>query len=165
MGLLKNLKSKEFGRLLVLERAGSDRRGEALWLCECVCGKMTEVLGHNLRSGHTQSCGCYHKEVSAKVNTTHGFRSHPLYKVWDTMKYRCYYPTCSAYKYYGERGIEICAAWHDFKTFLDFALTHGWKKGLTIERINVNGNYCPENCTFIPLNEQSKNRRNVNRKG
>lgn len=94
--------------------------------------------------------------------TKHGLRDHPLYRTWQHMKNRCYNPNSKDYKDYGERNITVCDLWKDdFVEFLYWALKHGWKQGLSIERIDINKGYSPDNCTWIPLAEQSKNRRTV----
>jgi hypothetical protein len=96
-------------------------------------------------------------------HTVHGLRNHPLYRTWQNIKSRCYNPNCKDYKYYGERGIRVCEEWEkDFVEFLYWALKHGWEKGLTIERKDFNKGYSPNNCIWIPMKEQSKNRRSVN---
>lgn len=94
--------------------------------------------------------------------TKHGLKKHPLYGTWICMKTRCYNPKCKDYKDYGSRGITICDEWKDdFVEFLYWALKHGWEKGLSIERIDFNKGYSPDNCKWIPMSEQSKNRRSV----
>lgn len=94
--------------------------------------------------------------------TKHGLKGHPLYKTWSHMKTRCYNKNCPDYKDYGGRGIVVCDLWkNDFVEFLYWALKHGWEKGLSIERIDVNQDYSPNNCMWIPMSEQSKNRRGV----
>lgn len=94
--------------------------------------------------------------------TKHGLKNHPLYKTWICMKTRCYNPKCKDYKDYGSRGITVCNEWKDdFVEFLYWALKHGWEKGLSIERIDFNKGYSPDNCKWIPMSEQSKNRRSV----
>lgn len=90
----------------------------------------------------------------------HNLRKHPLYSVWAGMKRRCYTPGATQYKWYGGRGIKVCEKWkNSFKTFYDWAISHGWTKGMSIERKDVNGDYCPENCSIIPLKQQPRNTR------
>ena len=103
----------------------------------------------------------------AKANTKHGAAPHreytKLYNTWLRMKGRCNRPTATSYQYYGGRGISVCDAWqHDFQAFRDWALAHGYREGLSIDRIDVNGNYCPENCRWITIAEQQRNKRPVN---
>lgn len=88
----------------------------------------------------------------------HGLHSHPLYAVWQTMKQRCENPNCRGYRWYGAKGIKVCAAWHDFKTFYDWAVNNGYEHGLTIERKNHHGDYEPSNCEWITMSEQQSNK-------
>jgi hypothetical protein len=134
-------------------------------ICQCSCENRTErhVLVRHLISGNTKSCGCYNRDLcierSTKHNAKHRGSSDKLYSTWVEMRRRCYTESCDAYKNYGERGITICPEWDNFNNFREWALISGYEDGLTIERLNVNGNYEPLNCTWIPKNEQSKNRR------
>lgn len=92
----------------------------------------------------------------------HNLRGHPLYGVWAGMNRRCYTPSSTQYKWYGANGIKVCQEWKDsFKTFYDWAISNGWSKGMSIEREDIKGNYCPENCSIIPLKEQARNRRDT----
>ena len=112
-------------------------------------------------NGHTQSCGCLHKDMLLTRNHVHGLSNTRLYDVWQNMKKRCFNKKRKQYKDWGGRGITICDPWMDFFGFSQWALSNGYRDDLTIERKDNNGNYCPENCTFIPIGMQSKNRRNI----
>lgn len=112
-----------------------------------------------MRSGHTRSCGCLRSETVAQRYTTHGCSGTKLYMIWCTMKARCLKPKSNRYKYYGARGIKICSEWFNFELFYQWAVSNGYQEGLTIERKDVNGNYEPENCQWIPKSEQPKNSR------
>lgn len=166
---------KRFGRLVVValsEKRGN--RGQLRFDCVCDCGGHTTVAGETLRRGRCVSCGCYQKEAAKKANMTHGGccsdqsnRSYDkLYTVWQSMKDRCFNPNNFEYKNYGGRGITVCDEWKDnYVTFRDFMLSIGFdpKKPVreqTIDRIDVNGNYCPKNCRLLPLSEQQYNKTN-----
>jgi hypothetical protein len=126
--------------------------------CDCgnTCVRSTGGLSQK------SSCGCEekkHLEIMSKNNVTHGMTNTGLYRSFKGMKARCYRKKDIHYCAYGGRGITICKEWLDNpKSFYDWALANGWKEGLTIERIDVNGNYCPENCKWIPMSEQYKNK-------
>ncbi len=156
-----DLTGQRFGRLTVLEQAGRDSRREATWWCICDCGNKIQVPGYSLRRGNTQSCGC----LKVDIHKVHGGYYSRLYKVWFSMKQRCYNPKSKDYKNYGGRGIIVCDEWlHDFETFRDWALQIGYDENApfgecTIDRIDVNGNYEPCNCRWITIKEQRKNQR------
>lgn len=164
---LIDLTGKRFGRLIVLSKHGHTGK-EVTWLCKCDCGNETVVMGNSLRKHNTMSCGCYHRDRARESNIKHGGSARNaktiLYSRWEGIKKRCYSPGCKSFKNYGGRGIKMCDEWrNDYSAFETWALKNGFKKELTIERVDVNGNYCPENCTWIPKSEQSKNRRNIKR--
>lgn len=155
----------KFGRLLVLYRVENVRtksgRSMVVWHCKCDCGNEVDVRAQNLKDGNTKSCGCLNSDEVIKRNTTHGLYYTRLHRIWSGMKQRCYYSKCRSYKDYGGRGITICDEWlNDFKTFYDWAISNGYKEGLTIDRKNNDGNYEPQNCRWITNSEQQKNKRN-----
>lgn len=133
------------------------------YLCKCDCGKKIIVEECSLKSGNTKSCGCLITDVLVKRNTKHKLSKTRIYKLYHYMKKRCYDKKCRGYKNYGGRGIKICDEWlSDFMNFYNWATSHGYNDTLSLERKDVNGNYTPQNCTWIPVKEQSKNtRRNV----
>lgn len=108
------------------------------------------------------SCGCLRKELVRKKNLVHGKTGTPLHRVWCQMKQRCDNKSDKAYKNYGGRGIGVCEEWGEFEVFYQWSIQNGYRKGLTLERNDVNGDYGPENCSWIPFKEQSKNRRTNN---
>ena len=158
-----DLTDQKFGRLIVLNLTGRDKWGQSLWRCECECGNIAKVRGRDLRTGNSLSCGCLHKEVVSERLYKHGdsgYNPSRLYYIWQSMKKRCYSPNCRAYKWYGGRGIQVCPEWlSDFVIFKTFALDYGYKDDLTIDRINNDGNYTKDNCRFITLSENVKNKK------
>ncbi len=146
---------KRYGKLLVIERYGTAPNGFVTWRCGCDCGNETIVRGSFLRVANTRSCGCLRGSKK-----THGFSDHPVYEVWLSMKARCYNPKHTQYKYWGGRGIYVCEQWkNDAGAFCEWALSNGWKQGLTIDRIENDGHYEPSNCRFVTKAEQNRNTR------
>lgn len=170
MGQRIDLTGKKFGRLTFIEYAGNNRRNRALWKCVCDCGNVTVARADALKSGDKQSCGCLNSENKSKWckerNTIHGMAHTRLYTVWCDMRRRCNNEKTPEYKNYGGRGIKVCAEWdRDFGAFYCWAMANGYdetaKRGeCTIDRIDVNGNYCPENCRFVDSMIQAGNKRN-----
>lgn len=172
MAQIIDLSGQQFGRLRVLERAHSNNG--AHWLCQCSCGKQTIVRGAVLRYGSTKSCGCGSRDQARANCEKHRNRNHwippelcrKLKDAYRNMLARCYDPSNERHANYGERGIEVCPEWLDplngRKRFYQWCVENGAAPGLQIDRIDVNGNYCPENCRFVDavvqMNNTTRNR-------
>lgn len=152
-----NLIGEIFGKWSVVATA-EKRHGRNHWHCVCVCGKERDVCISTLRNGTSTSCGC-NIGIAAKLRLTkHGLADSKPHMIWCGLRQRCENPTNKSFKHYGARGISICERWAVFENFWqDMGPT--WKEGLSVERVDVNGNYEPGNCTWIPRGDQPKNRR------
>lgn len=152
--------AERFGRLVVIDYSHTDQNGKAMWNCLCDCGKKTIVSSGNLRNGITKSCGCLHKEQLAKRKRTHGKTGSRIYWIWHGMKARCVNCNDVRYSDYGGRGIAICDEWkNDFQSFYNWAMANGYSDELTIDRIDVSGNYEPSNCQWATNEQQANNKR------
>lgn len=166
MGKIKDLTGQKFGRLTALSYTHT--KGYAVWTCICECGKTTSVISTHLITGHTKSCGCLIKEnyikatpASIKACTKHKECKTRIYSIFHRMKGRCYNKNNKDYKDYGGRGIIICNEWlNDYTVFRKWAMENGYKENLTIDRIDVNGNYEPSNCRWATNQIQQLNKRN-----
>lgn len=163
MGAKLDLTGQVFHRLTVISEAGRSKDKKVIWNCECLCGNSVAVVSSFLRSGDTKSCGCLRKEkLSEMVNEkvkTHGLSKHPLFKVWDSMKERCYNPNHKSHKDYGERGITVCDKWrYSFEEFYNDAIL-GYAKGLQLDRVKNDEGYAPENIRWVTAQQNNMNRR------
>lgn len=159
----KDLSGQRFGRLVAIKSMGkSSVHGSMTWLCQCDCGGNVVARADQIKSGNTKSCGCLSEESRHKPKK-HGGSSTKLYKVWTSIKGRCLNKNSQGFRFYGERGISICPEWLSFDVFRDWALSNGYKKGLSIERIDNNKGYFPENCKWIKMTDQRDNQRSTRR--
>ncbi|HDY87191.1 MAG TPA: hypothetical protein ENH82_03630 [bacterium] len=156
--LLFNLAGKKLGNWNVIKRDNNDKHRNIKWLCKCKCGKIYSVRSEQLRNGDSTQC----RSCSNKIKggwKTHGLTKSKLFKTWCGIVQRCENKNNEFYPRYGGRGIKICTLWrHDFKSFYDYAIANGWKEGLTIDRIDNDGNYEPGNIRFVPMKIQCRNR-------
>ena len=156
-----DLTGQRYGRLLVIGR-DPNRSGPAWFVCQCDCGSLKSISSNQLRRGKTRSCGCRLKEINSKGHTTHGLYNSQrrLYSIWNNMKGRCYRASAQGFRNYGGRGITVCDDWRNsFASFAEWSLANGYADELSLDRINPNGNYCAENCRWVTMECQKKNRR------
>ena len=166
------LKGMKFGKLTVIDFYGVNKKNNSLWKCKCDCGNESIVFGLSLKSGHTRSCGCLRREKASKMFKKHGGVGTRLYTIYYRMIERCYKPKNNSYRWYGSKGIKVCEEWrNDFATFKRWAYENGYReeKGLpkseclSIDRIDPNKDYCPDNCRWITLSENVARTHNTNK--
>lgn len=151
-----DLTGERFGYLTAVKYAGFIN-GRSGWVCKCDCGNEITAPAHDLLAGKYTSCGCKKKDRIGNLNKTHGLSKTILYKKWQGMLRRCRDTKYNEFDRYGGRGITVCDEWKTFEPFRDWAVENGFSEGLSLERKDIDGNYCPENCEWIPLSKQSWN--------
>lgn len=152
---LKDLRGYKFGKLTVVSLSHMVGK-HSYWNCICECGNKHTVRSDCLKNGVVKSCGCLNTIDREKPDS---IKKHKLYRVYWGMKQRCYNPNQKHYNRYGGRGITVCEEWkNDFQAFYDWSMSHGYKEGLTIDRIDNDGNYEPSNCRWVTQAEQNLNK-------
>lgn len=151
----KDITGTRSGKLVALYPTDEMKHGKTVWMCQCDCGGTRKATVNDILFGYVTSCGC--------ANIHHGLCHTKLYNVWKSMKQRCNNKNNHAYKWYGGKGVKVCDEWngsHSYENFYKWAMASGYKEGLTIDRIDPDGNYEPNNCRWITISEQQRNRSN-----
>ncbi len=161
MARFEDLTGQRFGRLVALERDAASC-GRPKWKCMCDCGNTVSVYASNLKRGSSKSCGCLQRALLSARKTVHSgwANKDKLYNVWHGIKKRCQCETDPHYKNYGARGIGLCAEWEEYNEFRSWAYEHGYREGLSLDRIDVDGHYEPANCRWTDNYTQQNNKRN-----
>lgn len=164
IGKFKDLTGQKFGRLTALYRLHNYHKKGTYWLCVCDCGNIKEVNTYKLQDLHTKSCGCLKIDKTIQRNkdyAKHNKSNTRLYRIWHGMKNRCYNTGDKDYKNYGGRGIAVCSKWlDDFQSFNNWSINSGYADNLTIDRIDTNKGYSPDNCRWVDMKAQQRNKRN-----
>ena len=156
----RTLIGQRFRRLIVICETDKGRKRGTNWLCKCDCGRETIATTTDLLSGHKGSCGCYKMDRISEAKRTHGKTNSRLYHIWEGIKQRTLNSHSKDYPRYGGRGITVCDEWaNNFQAFYDWATKCGYADGLTLDRIQNEGNYEPSNCRWVTQKKQGNNRR------
>lgn len=163
MTRFEDLTGQKFGKLTVIERVINKNKTGSFWKCQCECGNTTIVISTSLKKGLTTSCGCYRREVAKKTFSKHNKKYTRIYSIYKGMKDRCRYKTNDNYDRYGGKGVKVCPEWFDdFINFYNWAMANGYNDELTLDRIDSNGNYEPDNCRWVTYKQQANNTRRNN---
>lgn len=158
MAELIDISGMEFERCVALKHVSGGRCG-AKYLFRCECGKQFVARSNDVRKGRVKSCGCVNRREVKEKTTKHGFYKHPIYQAWSHIKQRCYNPNCKEYEHYGGRGITMCDDWlNNPVEFINWSFDNGWEKGLTIDRIDNDKGYYPDNCRWVSMEVQENNK-------
>lgn len=157
----RDLRGQKFGRWTPLEKVTPDGVGKAKWLCRCDCGTEKVIFQQALIGNRTQSCGCYRRDWASTHGVTHGMKKTRLYRIYHGVKDRTCNPNSKYWGRYGGRGITICDAWKTFTNFCEWAMANGYTEELTLDRIDNDGNYEPNNCRWVDYKTQENNRGNT----
>lgn len=166
LGKHVDLTGRRFGRLVVLSPSKTRKYRQACWVCQCDCGTIKEFPTESLKKGASKSCGCLQKERASTTKKKHGQCDSRLYSIWANMIGRCSRPTSTGYENYGGRGIKVCDEWHNFQSFMQWAEQSGYDPALkfvecSLDRIDANKDYSPDNCRWVDWDTQQNNRRDT----
>lgn len=154
-----DMTGQRVGRLLIVSRAENTKQNKAQWLCRCDCGNEVIVSRRSLKDASTTSCGCYQREAAAAKHRTHGMKKTRLYRIWSGMKDRCFNSRGKYFDRYGKVGRTMCDEWaNSFEAFYEWAMSNGYSDELTIDRINNDDGYSPNNCRWATWEQQENNR-------